>query len=66
MRLWIIVGATHQGGATGIPALDRLNARNVYASLLQGPNEKCLTFKERTIDALVRLEAVEEAVLLLY
>ena len=61
MRLWIIVGATHQGGATGIPVLDRLNARNVYASLLQGPNEKCLAFKERTIDALIRLEAVEEA-----
>ena len=60
LRLWVIVGATHQGGATGIPVLDRLNARNVYTSLLQGPNEKCLSFKERTIDALMRLEAVEE------
>ena len=59
LRLWLIVGAVHQGGATGVPVLDRLNGRNTYSSLLQGPNEKCLSFKERTVDALMRLEAVQ-------
>ena len=45
LRLWIIIGATHQGGAIGIPLLDRLNARKEYQKCKMFSNKSCLDLK---------------------
>ena len=60
LRLWIIIGATHQGGAIGIPLLDRLSARKEYQSCKMLARESCLELKVRMTDCVDRLIAVGE------
>jgi hypothetical protein len=61
VRLWVLIGATHQSGGSGTERLDKLQARNFYNSLVQGKHETCLEFKERTTSALEMMLAAGEA-----
>ena len=56
--LWVIIGHAHQTGGTGVPAQDKLHARDSYSKLRQSRYETPLAFKERFDVALERLEAV--------
>jgi hypothetical protein len=60
--LWVIIGFTHKTGGTGVPAQDKLHARDHYAKIRQGRYESPLAFKERFDIALERLEAVQATV----
>jgi hypothetical protein len=62
VRLWNRVRETHLATSSANTELDKLRARNLYAKLYQSKNEPLVKFKERTLNALKVLKAVNETV----
>jgi hypothetical protein len=42
LRLWVIIGATHQGAGVGVPLVDQLVAQKNYQTLRQSRQESCV------------------------
>ena len=57
-RLWVMIGATHQGGGFGIEALDHRAVRKSYLEIKQGRSESILDFKRRFADMADSFEIV--------
>jgi hypothetical protein len=63
LRLWVIIGATHQGAGVGVPLVDQLVAQKNYQTLKQSRQESCFNFKQRFEQAVDMLENTADVLL---
>ncbi len=62
LDLWILIGASHQGGGVGVRLVDQLAAQEHYHNLRQNRDESVFTFKRRYEQAVDMRENTDEPI----
>ena len=62
LHLWILIGASHQGGGVGVRLVDQLAAQEHYHNLRQNRDESVFTFKRRYEQAVDMRENTDEPI----